>query len=224
MLMQLQKSGLPLARSAAPLAGTGDPKGGGGDLQSWNFDDDDFHPSNKSPFGGSDSFNGSPIKSKEKEPRTKTPRQWKWPWKKESQLTGQRVVVLNNSAANVEFSSNFVSTSKYNLATFLPKFLFEQFWKYADMFFPFTACIQNLPDVSPTNRWATIAPLAMVLLPLSRKFKRTWFASFPHIVLTLDSRQDFISIIIVNQCEFFSAYFAVFSPFPSCDDRYLLRD
>ncbi len=127
MPMQSQESGLPLAHSAAPPAGTGNPKGGDGVPQGWNFDDDDFHPSNQTPFGGSDSFNGSSIRSKEKEPRTKTKRQWKWPWKKEKQLTGERIVALNNSAANVEFSSNFVSTSKYNLAIFLPKFLFGEF-------------------------------------------------------------------------------------------------
>ncbi|SJK97928.1 probable P-type ATPase (amino-phospholipid-translocase) [Armillaria ostoyae] len=164
MPMQSQESGLPLARSAAPPAGTGNSKGGDGVPQGWNFDDDDFHPSNQSPFPGSDSFNGSSIRSKEKEPRTKTKWQWKWPWKKEKQLTGERIVALNNSAANVEFSSNFVSTSKYNLATFLPKFLLEQFSKYANMFFLFTACIQQIPDVSPTNPYTTIVPLGVVLL------------------------------------------------------------
>jgi phospholipid-transporting ATPase len=42
--------------------------------------------------------------------------------------------------------------------------LTEQFSKYANLFFLFTACIQQIPDVSPTNRWTTIAPLAVVLL------------------------------------------------------------
>lgn len=40
----------------------------------------------------------------------------------------------------------------------------EQFSKYANLFFLFTACIQQIPDVSPTNRYTTIAPLAVVLL------------------------------------------------------------
>jgi phospholipid-transporting ATPase len=41
--------------------------------------------------------------------------------------------------------------------------LVEQFSKYANLFFLFTACIQQIPDVSPTNQYTTIAPLAVVL-------------------------------------------------------------
>jgi len=40
----------------------------------------------------------------------------------------------------------------------------EQFSKYANLFFLFTAFIQQIPGVSPTNRYTTIAPLAVVLM------------------------------------------------------------
>ncbi len=40
----------------------------------------------------------------------------------------------------------------------------EQFSKYANLFFLFTACIQQIPGVSPTNQWTTIAPLSAVIL------------------------------------------------------------
>ena len=40
----------------------------------------------------------------------------------------------------------------------------EQFSKYANIFFLFTACIQQIPNVSPTNQYTTIVPLALVLL------------------------------------------------------------
>jgi len=40
----------------------------------------------------------------------------------------------------------------------------EQFSKYANLFFLFTACIQQIPGVSPTNQYTTIAPLAFVML------------------------------------------------------------
>ena len=52
--------------------------------------------------------------------------EWKWPWKKEKELTGERIIALNNPALNSEYCSNFVSASKYNLVTFLPKFLFGE--------------------------------------------------------------------------------------------------
>ncbi|TEB37429.1 calcium transporting ATPase [Coprinellus micaceus] len=165
--MKSQESGLPLAKSAAAPAGHSKVTLGDGVPQGWNFDDDDIHPTSAEPFAGSGHFPGT---QPQKSPPTKSKsRKWKWPWEKEKELTGERVVALNNSAANDEFCSNFVSTSKYNLGTFLPKFLFEQFSKYANLFFLFTAFIQQIPGVSPTNRYTTIAPLAVVLLASALK-------------------------------------------------------
>ncbi|KAK7459476.1 aminophospholipid translocase [Stygiomarasmius scandens] len=40
----------------------------------------------------------------------------------------------------------------------------EQLSKYANLFFLFTACIQQIPNVSPTNQYTNIAPLSAVLL------------------------------------------------------------
>lgn len=79
---------------------------------------------------------------------------------------GPRIIQLNNPSANAEnrFVNNHVSTSKYNLITFLPKFIFEQFSKYANLFFLFTAALQQIPDISPTNRYTTIVPLVIVLI------------------------------------------------------------
>ena len=79
---------------------------------------------------------------------------------------GPRLVHLNNPPANQanKYVDNHVSTTKYNVATFLPKFLFEQFSKYANVFFLFTAILQQIPNVSPTNRFTTIVPLGIVLL------------------------------------------------------------
>lgn len=64
---------------------------------------------------------------------------------------------------NGRFCDNSVSTAKYNAVTFLPKFFTEQFSKYANLFFLFTSAIQQVPTVSPTNRFTTIGTLAVVL-------------------------------------------------------------
>ena len=79
---------------------------------------------------------------------------------------GPRIIHLNNPPANAQnkYVDNHVSTAKYNIATFLPKFLFEQFSKYANLFFLFTAALQQIPNISPTNRYTTIGPLIIVLL------------------------------------------------------------
>ena len=112
--------------------------------------------------------------------------------------TGDRLVHLNHAAMNApnKWPGNSVSTSKYNIVTFVPKFLLgtrrpleqglsrfpttklvvscltscarrslaEQFSKYANVFFLFIAAIQQIPNVSPTNRFTTILPLGIVLL------------------------------------------------------------
>lgn len=79
---------------------------------------------------------------------------------------GPRIIHLNNPPANQanKYVSNHVSTAKYNIATFLPKFLFEQFSKYANIFFLFTSALQQIPNLSPTNQYTTIGPLIVVLL------------------------------------------------------------
>lgn len=79
---------------------------------------------------------------------------------------GPRVVHLNDPTTNKSnfYLDNHISTAKYNIATFVPKFLLEQFSKFANVFFLFTAALQQIPDISPTNRYTTIGPLILVLL------------------------------------------------------------
>lgn len=79
---------------------------------------------------------------------------------------GPRIIHLNNPPANAagKYVDNHISTAKYNVATFLPKFLYEQFSKYANLFFLFTAALQQIPNISPTNKYTTIGPLIVVLL------------------------------------------------------------
>lgn len=62
-----------------------------------------------------------------------------------------------------DFVNNAISTAKYNLFSFLPKFLFEQFRKYANIFFLFIALMQQIPNVSPTGRYTTLVPLLIII-------------------------------------------------------------
>lgn len=83
----------------------------------------------------------------------------------------KRTIYLNHAAANHndDYSHNQVMTNKYNAVTFVPVFLLEQFSKYANLFFLFIGCLQQIPGVSPTNRWTTLVPLAIVLLIAAAK-------------------------------------------------------
>uniref|UniRef100_A0AAV2MKS3 P-type ATPase N-terminal domain-containing protein n=1 Tax=Knipowitschia caucasica TaxID=637954 RepID=A0AAV2MKS3_KNICA len=74
-----------------------------------------------------------------------------------------RLIYLNQPQF-VKFCNNRVSTAKYNVLTFLPRFLYSQFRRAANAFFLFIALLQQIPDVSPTGRWTTLVPLLFILL------------------------------------------------------------
>ncbi|SCU90974.1 LADA_0F07382g1_1 [Lachancea dasiensis] len=84
----------------------------------------------------------------------------------EGDTSAPRVIFINDheSTAAQGFGDNHISTTKYNMATFLPKFLFQEFSKYANLFFLFTSAIQQVPNVTPTNRYTTIGTLLIVLI------------------------------------------------------------
>ena len=74
-----------------------------------------------------------------------------------------RSIKVNHQLQQVKHCSNSISTSKYNAITFLPKFLFEQFQKYSNVFFFIIVMLQQIPDVSPTGRFTTLVPLVFIL-------------------------------------------------------------
>ncbi|KAG8188801.1 hypothetical protein JTE90_009192 [Oedothorax gibbosus] len=73
-----------------------------------------------------------------------------------------RVIHLN-AQQKQKFGNNRISTAKYNVFSFLPKFLFEQFRRYSNIFFLFIALLQQIPNVSPTGRYTTAVPLFFIL-------------------------------------------------------------
>ncbi|XP_051513955.1 phospholipid-transporting ATPase IA-like isoform X3 [Myxocyprinus asiaticus] len=73
-------------------------------------------------------------------------------------------LIFINQPQFTKFCSNRVSTAKYNVLTFLPRFLYSQFRRAANSFFLFIALLQQIPDVSPTGRWTTLVPLIFILV------------------------------------------------------------
>jgi phospholipid-transporting ATPase len=79
----------------------------------------------------------------------------------------ERVIYINDPIKNQhqKFLHNRITTAKYNMFTFIFKFFYEQFSRYANLFFLFIGLIQvSFPDASPTNRFATVIPLSIVLM------------------------------------------------------------
>ncbi|XP_010537583.1 PREDICTED: probable phospholipid-transporting ATPase 4 [Tarenaya hassleriana] len=62
----------------------------------------------------------------------------------------------------LRYRSNYVSTTRYNLITFFPKSLYEQFHRAANFYFLVAAILSVFP-LSPFNKWSMIAPLVFVV-------------------------------------------------------------
>uniref|UniRef100_A0A8C5KYQ5 Phospholipid-transporting ATPase n=1 Tax=Jaculus jaculus TaxID=51337 RepID=A0A8C5KYQ5_JACJA len=61
------------------------------------------------------------------------------------------------------FQDNRIHTSKYNILTFLPVNLFEQFQRVANAYFLFLLILQLIPEISSLNWFTTIVPLVLVI-------------------------------------------------------------
>ncbi|KAG8643295.1 probable phospholipid-transporting ATPase 4 [Manihot esculenta] len=62
----------------------------------------------------------------------------------------------------LKYCSNYISTTKYNIVTFVPKALFEQFRRVANIYF-LLAAILSLTPVAPFSAVSMIFPLAFVV-------------------------------------------------------------
>nr|XP_033779615.1 phospholipid-transporting ATPase ID isoform X2 [Geotrypetes seraphini] len=77
----------------------------------------------------------------------------------------ERRVRANDREYNERFqyASNCIKTSKYNVLTFLPVNLFEQFQEVANTYFLFLLILQLIPQISSLSWFTTIVPLVLVL-------------------------------------------------------------
>jgi phospholipid-translocating ATPase len=84
-------------------------------------------------------------------------------------MTSERseyVVYLNDREENSKskYPNNYVQTTKYSLLTFIPKCIFYQFMRLANIYFLLTAIVQSIPQISPLNPFTAIGPLLLVLV------------------------------------------------------------
>ncbi|TDH69843.1 hypothetical protein CCR75_002347 [Bremia lactucae] len=85
---------------------------------------------------------------------------------------GLRHVYINDPPQNAVFDkcSNTVVTSKYNVATFVPKFLKESFSKVANFFFLMVCILQSIPSISNTYGYPTNAPVLFFVISIDAVF------------------------------------------------------
>ncbi|XP_062318632.1 probable phospholipid-transporting ATPase IM [Osmerus eperlanus] len=87
-------------------------------------------------------------------------------WRRNIYFEEERHVKANDQAYNEKFSytDNHIKTSKYNIFTFLPINLFEQFQRVANAYFFVLLILQLIPDISSLSWFTTIVPLVLVLV------------------------------------------------------------
>ncbi|PKA55891.1 Putative phospholipid-transporting ATPase 7 [Apostasia shenzhenica] len=74
----------------------------------------------------------------------------------------------------LHYPSNYISTTKYNAITFLPKAIFEQFRRVANIYF-LLAAILSLTPIAPFSAVSMIAPLAFVIgLSMAKEALEDW--------------------------------------------------
>eukprot|EP00668_Euglena_longa_P029691 GGOE01037058.1.p1 GENE.GGOE01037058.1~~GGOE01037058.1.p1 ORF type:complete len:1107 (-),score=354.22 GGOE01037058.1:224-3544(-) len=78
-------------------------------------------------------------------------------------LDDSQPVKLVANEPNPGFPSNYISTTKYTVLTFLPLNLFEQFRRLSNIYFLLNVVVSLIPGVSPVSPATTIAPLVFVL-------------------------------------------------------------
>ena len=66
-------------------------------------------------------------------------------------------------AKEFKCKDNSICTGKYNVATFVPKGLYEQFRRVANLYFLSVAVISLFPTVSPIQPYTTWTPLTLVI-------------------------------------------------------------
>ncbi|KAJ7970838.1 Phospholipid-transporting ATPase [Quillaja saponaria] len=93
----------------------------------------------------------------------------RFPFKRDHAQTGQkgysRVVYCNYSddpeALKLNYRGNYVSTTKYTATTFIPKSLFEQFRRGANIYFLIASCVSFSP-LAPYTALSIVVPLLVV--------------------------------------------------------------
>ncbi|KAI0486585.1 hypothetical protein KFK09_029333 [Dendrobium nobile] len=75
---------------------------------------------------------------------------------------------------SLHYPSNYISTTKYNIITFLPKAIFEQFRRVANLYF-LLAAVLSLTPIAPFSAVSMIAPLAFVVgLSMAKEAVEDW--------------------------------------------------
>lgn len=83
--------------------------------------------------------------------------------KKDKQQSGGEVEIGNMAENHKRFKNNYIRTTKYTALTFIPLALYNQFKRFANIYFLIVAILQSIPEISPLSPISSWAPLIFVI-------------------------------------------------------------
>uniref|UniRef100_A0A915PT32 Phospholipid-transporting ATPase n=1 Tax=Setaria digitata TaxID=48799 RepID=A0A915PT32_9BILA len=86
-------------------------------------------------------------------------------WHQKCHLTATNITIGQADSK----TSNYVSTTKYSIITFLPLFLFYQFRTFGNIFFLTICIVQFFPSLNPYGTNTTVVPLVIIILAAAAK-------------------------------------------------------
>ncbi|XP_011442077.1 phospholipid-transporting ATPase VD isoform X3 [Magallana gigas] len=78
-------------------------------------------------------------------------------------VVGPDIPVKNKNHPNCDYRSNRIKTTKYSALTFLPKNLFEQFHRFANLYFILVVALNWVPQVQAFGKEIAMIPVIFVL-------------------------------------------------------------
>ena len=75
----------------------------------------------------------------------------------------REIIIPRLEGYATSFVSNYIRTTKYTALNFFPLVLFNQFKRYANLYFLVNAILQSIPAISPLSPLSAVAPLVIVI-------------------------------------------------------------
>lgn len=81
----------------------------------------------------------------------------------------ETIDIKKKAHPNYGFANNYIKTTRYTIITFLPKNLFEQFHRFANIYFIFVVALNWIPQVQAFAKEVAALPVLFVLLVTALK-------------------------------------------------------
>ena len=84
-------------------------------------------------------------------------------------VVDEKISIKKKAHPNYGYSNNFIKTTRYTAWNFVPKNLFEQFHRFANIYFMFVVALNWIPQVNAFAKEVAVLPVVFVLLVTALK-------------------------------------------------------